>query len=505
MYIVPNSNIKIYKDVPLDNTYNHTLYFSSLNEQNAYFHGTPSILKYNLTSQSYQRVVDGSMRVAIKSDNLYDCNYLAFQNASFGIKWFYAFITSVKYVNNETSEITFEIDPLQTYLFDVQLKECYVEREHSSTDVAGDNIVAESIDIGDITCNNVVGSGHFNSYSAVICKASSSDGTATGGYVSGLFSGCEYVAGLIDNAKQVQTLIDYLKALVDANDQDSVVSIFLMPSEFYTKEALPSVQVSKVAKNTTLHGYKPRNKKLLTYPYNYLSVDCGNNDAIYRYEWFSDEECNFAMVGCVSCNPQIMLVPMNYNGTSGGNFNYIEKLVMQGFPQVAWSIDSFRAWLSQEASSTAIQGIGSVASIMSGAMSGNPMNTAGGIVGLANTANNIVLATNRPNQAKGTNSGTIDVATRSKDFYFRQMQVSSEYAKIIDDYFDMFGYATHRVKIPNRSVRPQWNYVKTNGCVLKGNAPADDIRKICSIYDSGITFWKNPSEVGNYSLDNSLT
>ena len=32
----------------------------------------------------------------------------------------------------------------------------------------------------------------------------------------------------------------------------------------------------------------------------------------------------------------------------------------------------------------------------------------------------------------------------------------------------------------------------------------DDVRKICSIYDSGITFWKNPSEVGNYSLDNSL-
>ena len=124
---------------------------------------------------------------------------------------------------------------------------------------------------------------------------------------------------------------------------------------------------------------------------------------------------------------------------------------------------------------------------------------------MANTTNNIVLATNRPNQAKGTNSGTIDVATRSKDFYFRQMQVSSEYAKINDDYFDMFGYATHKVKIPNRSVRPQWNYVKTNGCVLKGNAPADDIRKICSIYDSGITFWKNPSEVGNYSLDNSLT
>lgn len=504
MYIEPNSNIKIYKDVPLDNTYNHTLYFSSLSEQNAYFHGSLSILKYNLTAQSYQRVVKGSMRVAIKSDNLYDCNYLAFQNASFGTKWFYAFITSVEYVNNETSEITFEIDPLQTYLFDVQLKECYVEREHSSTDVAGDNIVAESIDIGDITCNGVVGSGHFSSYVAVICKASSTDGTATGGYVGGLFTGCDYVAAAIDNDEQVQTLIDYLKALVDANDQDSVVSIFLMPSEFYTTKASPSVQVTKVAKNTRLHGYTPRNKKLLTYPYNYLSVDCGNNDAIYRYEWFASDECDFAMYGCVSCNPQIMLVPENYNGATDGNFNFVEKLVMQGFPQVAWSIDSFRAWLAQEASSTAIQGIGSVAGIVGGAMSGNSAAIVGGIMGLSNTANNIILATNRPNQAKGTNSGAIDVATRTKDFYFRQMQVSSEYAKIIDDYFDMFGYATHRVKIPNRSIRPHWNYVKTNGCVLKGNAPADDVRKICSIYDSGITFWKNPSEVGDYSLVNSL-
>ena len=503
MYIVPNSNIKIYKDVPLDNTYNHTLYFSSLNEQNAYFHGTPSILKYNLTSQSYQRVVDGSMRVAIKSDNLYDCNYLAFQNASFGTKWFYAFITSVEYVNNETSEITFEIDPLQTYLFDVQLKECYVEREHSSSDKAGDNIVAENIDIGDITCNAVSGSGHFSSYVAVIATAYDPDGQA-GGYQGGLFSGVNYIAGHINTPNQVKALLDYLDATVDANKQDSVVSIFIMPHKFYTTGKYPSVQVSRVQKNSSLHGYTPRNKKLLTYPYNYLSVDCGNNDAIYRYEWFNDDEyCDFELVGTVSCNPQIMLVPKGYNGVGSGNFNYVEKLVMSDFPQVAWSIDAFRAWLAQEASTTALQGIASGASIAAGAMSGNPMAMVGGISGLASTANSVILATNRPPQAKGTNSGTIDVASRTKDFYFRQMQISAEYAKVIDDYFDMYGYATRRVKVPNRSARPHWNYVKTNGCVLSGNAPADDVRKICDIYDNGITFWKSASEVGNYSLDNS--
>ena len=54
MYIEPNSNIKIYHNVPLDNTYNHTLYFSSLAEQNTYFHAKRDIIKYNFTAQSYQ-------------------------------------------------------------------------------------------------------------------------------------------------------------------------------------------------------------------------------------------------------------------------------------------------------------------------------------------------------------------------------------------------------------------------------------------------------------------
>lgn len=503
MYIEPNSNIKIYHNVPLDNTYNHTLYFNTLAEQNTYFHGNQNIIKYNLTAQSYQRVVKGSMRVAVKADNLYDCNYLAFQNASFGTKWFYAFITGVEYVNNETSEITFEIDVMQTYFFDTTLKRCYVEREHSTTDVAGDNIVTENIDIGDITCNGSVKSGHFEEYVAVIATAHLEEGQV-GGYQTGLFTGVSYIPGDINTPEQVQSLLDYLDALVDLNKQDSVVSIFIMPKKFYAETTYPSVQVSRVQKNSSLHGYTPRNKKLLTYPYNYLSVDCGNNAAIYRYEWFnSGEYCDFELVGCVSCNPQIMLVPKAYNGVGSDDFNYTEKLVMEGFPQVAWSIDAYRAWLAQEASSTALQGIASGVSLAMGAMSGNPAAITGGIMGLANTANNVVLAANRPPQAKGTNSGTIDVASRTKDFYFRQMQISAEYARVIDDYFDMYGYATRRVKIPNRSARPHWNYVKTHGCVLSGNAPADDVRKICGIYDNGITFWKSANEVGNYSLDNS--
>ena len=46
------------------------------------------------------------------------------------------------------------------------------------------------------------------------------------------------------------------------------------------------------------------------------------------------------------------------------------------------------------------------------------------------------------------------------------------------------------------------NYVKTGDTYINGNCPADALNKIISIFQNGITFWKVPSEVGNYSLNN---
>lgn len=133
-----------------------------------------------------------------------------------------------------------------------------------------------------------------------------------------------------------------------------------------------------------------------------------------------------------------------------------------------------------------------------------------GAIGMASNINNIILATNRPPQARGNSGGSVECAMRTKDFHFRQMQVAPEYAKIIDDFFDVYGYATQRVKVPNicdttASKRPHWNYVKTKDCTIVGSIPADDMKRICELYDNGITFWTNGAEVGNYSLDNSVS
>lgn len=174
MYIEPNTIIRILKNVPLDNTYKHTIFFpkDNISVQTNYFFG---LTKYLLTDQTFQRVRKGVMRVQVKAEDLYDCNYIMFQNANFSSKWFYAFITGVEYVNNIVSEITYEIDVMQTWFYECTLQECYVEREHSTSDSIGSNIVAEPVDLGPIICTEIQSTGMFDSYVAVIAKARDSE------------------------------------------------------------------------------------------------------------------------------------------------------------------------------------------------------------------------------------------------------------------------------------------------------------------------------------------
>jgi hypothetical protein len=56
--------------------------------------------------------------------------------------------------------------------------------------------------------------------------------------------------------------------------------------------------------------------------------------------------------------------------------------------------------------------------------------------------------------------------------------------------------------IPPLVNREHWTYVQTVGFEFKGEINDTDTKKIKSIFDNGITFWRNPSEVGHYELSN---
>ena len=511
MYIEPSTVIKLYHEVPLDNTYNHTLYFESLSAQNSYFHGSTGIVKHTLQAQTYQRVEKGKMRIDVPANSLYDCNYLAFQNSAYGNKWFYAFITGVEYKNDKASEVTFEIDDMQTYLFDVDLKECFVEREHSSVDTVGSSITAEPVDLGEYVVSDYKPLSNLMTDMVVIIAIVDVDLEASDGLTyDGVYQGATLWAYNSSDTTGINTKIS---SYVYAKKPDAILSMYMIPEFLYpdiptggqkivngSSGAGLTVQATALVGTETFKSYTPRNKKLYTYPYNYFCVDNANGYSLpLRYEFFDSLRPVIKINGTITQPVKVIARPCSYKGIPGysdlGGWSTLntESITLESYPMCSWNMDTFKAWIAQNSVPLAINTIASVAS---------ENFTPGQALG---TVNNIYKKSIAADVCRGNaDNGNVNCASGRQQFYQSRVHVTAEYAKIIDDFFTMYGYTCKKVKVPNRSARPKWNYTKTNGCVLQGNAPVDSVRKICNIYDNGITFWKNASEVGNYSLNNNV-
>lgn len=321
--------------------------------------------------------------------------------------------------------------------------------------------------------------------------------------VGGLYTGISYFRVSMSSPGAMD---DFLESLVGANKQDSVVSVFMMPSTMFTNGDTPRSRSFTVTKPTSLGTsssglYTPRNKKLLTYPYSFCAIDVMSDSHPYRWELFKGSSATFTLVGSMTPSPEIAVMPSDYNGSSGTNPT--EQVTMTGFPQAAWPVDTYMAWLAQKATGTALnvaaQAMGGVAS----AVSGNLAGVAGSALSIASTVNNAVVEATAGNQTRGNQSGSVNTAAGNQNVYLRYMQVSPEYARMIDDFFDVYGYSYGRVEVPRRNVRKNWTYVQTKGCKVFGDIPQEARVKIQDIHDAGITYWSDPDSVGNYALDNS--
>ena len=573
--IVPNSEVYILRNVPLEPSFDHTIWFDSSDQQATAF--TTYALAYYFNKVSYQRYPRPYITLDKTVDELIGCNYMMFRNTGFGEKWFYAFITQVEYISNTTSRIYYTIDPMQTYLFDVNVGECFVEREHAMSDAIGDNLVPESFELGEYVYDADYFPNLFLKTNYVICilatwkavyednkwiiKDASTGGV--GGVDSGIYTGLTKNLFTYDpsNPKAcVQDANAVIEAATKANKADGIVSITMYPKFFMNWSItgdlatglVPHTVDSIPAFTGTFDGYKPKNNKLYTAPFCGVYVDnLQGNAANYAYEYFENRKPKFNIVGVVNGNLECASIPLNYKGLPT---NFQESLLMGGFPQCAWNVDTFKAWIAQNkyaiAAGVANTAISTAARVGDAVATGGLSEIAaapaaagtnvvpfpnadqpptgggsgGGITGavingganiLNDTINNIAqvaTASTQPNHARGQQSSSVFCAMGYQGFHYMPYRIQGQFAKIVDDFFSMYGYKTNRLKVPNRNGRKAWNYVKTCGCNLTGSAPADVTASLVQIYDKGITFWRcidlsagNPfTRVGDYSLDNSL-
>ena len=531
MLIQPNTNIIIIKGCPLDNTYEHTLYFSGetkqegLNNQANYFKG---LKKYSLTKQSYQRYAEGILHIQVQAENLFDCNYLMFQNESFGTKWFYAFITKVEYVSNVSCRVYYELDVMQTWFFDYELGHCFVEREHSKTDNLFENLVEENLSLGDEYVSNATNSFDMNKMNIAILrtiiKEIDGDAKTDARIVNGVFTPLTVTVLPTNN---LSVLSEYIHNIISNGREDNVVAIYQYPE--FMGDALttePVIKEKAITPNlSSIDGYTPNNKKLFCYPYNFLLVS-NNSGQTAEYKWENWEQAerrgHFDIAGAFVSTPSVLCYPRSYRGIEK---DYDSGIIYSNFPQCPWVGDAFKAWWAQNKTS-AVNGV--MASVtaatysvgatflnpgFSGFKESNQWDRAvvagksvlNSFENIAATVAKIKDLKNTPPQVHGqTQVDSLNCGINRVKFSFYSMSIRKKFAQIIDEYFDRYGYATHRSKVPNRDVRPHWTFTKTVGCTLVGSLPAEVASSICKIYDNGITFWKKGSEVGNYSLDNTV-
>lgn len=265
-----------------------------------------------------------------------------------------------------------------------------------------------------------------------------------------------------------------------------------------------TVNIPKVHSFTGITGIT--NNKIYCYPYNYLLVTNNQgNQNIYKYEYFSDSEnATFTTQLAVSIGVSGRVVPTNYQGQSVNND---ESLSLGKYPTCGWTADSYTNWLTQQSINmptklaTMAGGIGASIAI------GNPLGAgliAGG--GALSLLNEFRAESLKPNIEGGGNTADIVCSTKNNTFVYKCMRCKVEDLKIINDYFNRFGYKISETKTPNLTGRTYWNYIKigNNDVMASGNIQTKFLDKINDIARAGTTVWHNHANIGNFSLTNSI-
>ena len=239
----------------------------------------------------------------------------------------------------------------------------------------------------------------------------------------------------------------------------------------------------------------------------------GGTNISYAWEEFSSSNANFTERGVVTQGCDIKITPSNYKNTDlAGGYDW--SVSRQKFPSVSWNSNFYLNWVAVNGKYQEIQagltGLNFFGNLIGGMLSGNASQMVGSVGGLASSvasqAQQIREAKMTPDSAKGnTNTGDLNYSAGKNCFTAYKMSIKAEYARIIDDYMTQFGYKVNSLKVPNITGRPNWNYVKTQGCNITGDVPQSDVEEIKALFNRGITIWHNPNTFLDYSQNNQLS
>nr|DAU30249.1 MAG TPA: Major tail protein [Caudoviricetes sp.] len=529
-------------DTPLESDYRNTLWFPDREAQTAYFLGKTikTYENFQYIKKNNTIVVDGEV------DLLYNCNYIMYQNNNFTNKWFYAFIDRIEWASNSSVRLYVSTDVIQTWFFDITYYDSYVDRCHSDTDVAGDNIVPEDFSVGNPGGYQVAGSTDLAPDGIALFATSTYAGESrTGSVNSGIYSGGQNLVDFhIDNPGVGSILDSYVK------NGTATAVIKLQQYPYKLKNGPMVVSFSKYP--SSISGYTPKNNKMLSSAFVTCFMSMYGQETDFNPVFITDSKVNIKVSadqtsgtisafvenysdGSISTISMFASIPESgwsynqykndYNLHSGSNAIYVQRSVAQrtadyvsaGTNTAASVLDTagsiFRTGVSLVGAtgvpalglSKALENIGSTARSFGEANQAlTALNSfAGGYDSISQDLATISENYNAP-ATGGMSASNGYIATGKTVFSYGYKVLPRDIVERCDKFLTVYGYKQSEYRAINLHARASWTYIKTNGLNASGNFPDDDMNIIKRAFNNGIFFWVYTATYGNFGQNNAI-
>jgi hypothetical protein len=546
----PTTNLRLLS-TPLESDYRNTLWFPNREAQTNYFLGktVKTFTNFNYIKKNNTIVVEGEV------DLFYNCNYIMYQNANFTNKWFYAFIDRIEWASNNSVRLFVSTDCIQTWFFDITYFQSYVDRCHSDTDVAGDNIVPEDFSIGNQMGYYQVGSIDMTPNGIYVFATADPTGTPNNGTMeSGIFSGAGKMIGL--NTSQIDTLKSHLNTYVTNGTATAVSRIQQVPlnppkSVSYAKHP---THLDCIGKNG-ITSYTPKNNKLLSGALTTAYVQMYGQELAFNPEGINGSDIKLK-IGVDVTTGTVGVIVDNY-----GNTNITALTLTSVIPESTWAYNQYKNDYNLHAGSnaiynrragvqratarntaalkTAIAGIeaaGTTANQFStynlarialggvGGALGGALNSAAKIAesgmsayeayqnqkiwdyGVDEISQDLTAITESMTapDVGGVASSNIYIATDETALSYGFKVPPLDMIKRFDKYLTVYGYKQSEYRAINIHARSSWTFIRTMGLNAEGNFPDEDMNIIKRAFNSGIFFWAYTATYGNFDQNNAI-
>ena len=366
MNYAPETEVHLLTNVPFNYSYNNVRDFSSIEEQERFFLNRS--IKY-FDKLTYQRVNNNVIKLEMSYEELFNVNYMMFKNSSIEGKWFYAFITEYRYISKNVTEIAYQIDVFQTWLYEMTWQSSYVEREHTkryNNGIPVINTIDEGLAYGDdykttfkkrCTNDNIIwlvaitkspidallgGTGHGGQVGNILQTLFYTlvpvdlDGTLT--TINGKVGGAGFLMDLGQDEATVGELVSlYYTAYVPFNynvDSNNNITTSDGNIHFVDGGAVGGFYNYYGSSNWTLKNYyvsgnmfnnilpKYEESKLLMYPYTIIELtDMQGNSTVLKPQNFDARGLSFDIMASISTQPKTAIFPHGYLQNNNGAFN----------------------------------------------------------------------------------------------------------------------------------------------------------------------------------------